>query len=105
MTLKAEIHSLQTSCMHTEEYVIKLNSKTNDRAPAEILPEGNMKLNEPKLVLQTPRMNNMKVTYKDAKLDQDAPERPPYHEAHLIISSPIVSQTPKGQYTDFDVQR
>ena len=61
--------------MHTEEYVVKLNSKTNDRAPAETLPEGKMKLNEPKLVLQTPRMNNMKVTCKGAKLDPDAPKK------------------------------
>ena len=53
-------------------------------------------------------MNNMKATYKDANLDPDvpafAPKRPPYHEAHLITSSPIVSQKPNGQYTDFDVQ-
>ena len=53
-------------------------------------------------------MNNMKATYKDAKLGPDAPafapKRPPYHEAHLVTSSPIVSQNSNGQYTDFDVQ-
>ena len=86
---------LQTRCMRTEEYVNKLKSKTNDRAHAETLPKENWKL-KPKPVLNTPRMNNMKATYKDANLDPDAqafaPKRPPYHEAHLIISSPIVSQ-------------
>ena len=45
----------------------------NNRAHAETLPEENMKLNEPKPVLKTPRTNNMKATYKDAKLDPDAP--------------------------------
>ncbi|XP_022345684.2 uncharacterized protein LOC111113788 [Crassostrea virginica] len=96
---------LQTRRMRTEEYVNKLYIKSNDRPHAEALPEESMKFNEPIPVLKTPRVNNMKATRLDPDAPAFAPKRPPYHEAHLITSSPIVSQKPNDQYTDFDVQQ